>query len=51
MCNLQYICQVQPILRQQTENEYKTVSSDLEKCNKEFEIVFEKVMELEEKMG
>jgi len=36
---------------QQTENEYKTVSGDLEKFNKEYEFVFEKVMELERKMG
>ncbi len=35
----------------QIEMEYKTISSDLVVLNKEYEIVFEKVMELEEKMG
>ncbi|UAY53562.1 ABC-F family ATP-binding cassette domain-containing protein [Ferruginibacter albus] len=34
---------------QQTENEYKAVVIDIGKTNKEYEIVFEKVMELEEK--
>ncbi len=36
---------------QQTETEYKKVASELELLNKEYETVFEKVMELEEKMG
>jgi ATP-binding cassette subfamily F protein 3 len=36
---------------QQTETEYKKTSSELELLNKEYETVFEKVMELEEKMG
>jgi ATP-binding cassette subfamily F protein 3 len=35
----------------QTETAYKKVSNELEALNKEYEIVFEKVMELEEKMG
>ncbi|UEG48926.1 ABC-F family ATP-binding cassette domain-containing protein [Ferruginibacter lapsinanis] len=36
---------------QQTENEYKTISAELNTLNKEYETVFEKVMELEEKIG
>ena len=36
---------------QQTESEYKSVTAELISLNKEYEIVFEKVMELEEKMG
>ena len=36
---------------QQTETEYKSVTTELISLNKEYEIVFEKVMELEEKMG
>jgi ATP-binding cassette subfamily F protein 3 len=36
---------------QQTETEYKTVTSDLDKAGKEYETVFEKLMELEDKMG
>ncbi len=36
---------------QQTESEYKLVTAELISLNKEYEIVFEKVMELEEKMG
>ena len=36
---------------QQTETEYKLVTTELVALNKEYEIVFEKVMELEEKMG
>ena len=36
---------------QQTETEYKSVTTELINLNKEYEIVFEKVMELEEKMG
>lgn len=36
---------------QQTEAAYNRVSSELNLLNKEYEIVFEKVMELEEKMG
>lgn len=36
---------------QQTEAAYNKVSSELGLLNKEYEIVFEKVMELEEKMG
>lgn len=35
----------------QTETDYKKVTNELEALNKEYEIVFEKVMELEEKMG
>ena len=35
----------------QTETDYKKVTNELETLNKEYEIVFEKVMELEEKMG
>jgi len=35
----------------QTETDYKKVANELEALNKEYEIVFEKVMELEEKMG
>jgi ATP-binding cassette subfamily F protein 3 len=35
----------------QTEIAYKNISSELVSLNKEYEIVFEKVMELEEKMG
>ena len=35
----------------QTETAYKKVTSELSTLNKEYEIVFEKVMELEEKMG
>ena len=36
---------------QQTEAAYNRVSSELNLLNKEYESVFEKVMELEEKMG
>ncbi len=36
---------------QLTETEYKSVATELNLLNKEYEIVFEKVMELEEKMG
>jgi ATP-binding cassette subfamily F protein 3 len=36
---------------QQTETEYKTVTTDLDKAAKEYETVFEKLMELEDKMG
>ena len=36
---------------QNTETDYKAVSSEINLLNKEYEIVFEKVMELEEKMG
>jgi ATP-binding cassette subfamily F protein 3 len=36
---------------QQTEAEYKSVTNELSMLNKEYEEVFEKVMELEEKMG
>jgi ATP-binding cassette subfamily F protein 3 len=36
---------------QKTETEYKSVTTELIGLNKEYEIVFEKVMELEEKMG
>ena len=36
---------------QQTETEYKSVTTELIGLNKEYETVFEKVMELEEKMG
>ena len=36
---------------QQTETAYKTLTNDLQQANKEYETVFEKVMELEEKMG
>ena len=36
---------------QQTETDYKLVTAELISLNKEYEIVFEKVMELEEKMG
>jgi ATP-binding cassette subfamily F protein 3 len=35
----------------QTELSYKNITSELVTLNKEYEIVFEKVMELEEKMG
>jgi ATP-binding cassette subfamily F protein 3 len=35
----------------QTETAYKKLGGELETLNKEYEIVFEKVMELEEKMG
>lgn len=35
----------------QTETDYKAASTELEKLNAEYEVVFEKVMELEEKMG
>ena len=35
----------------QTETDYKKLTNELEALNKEYEIVFEKVMELEEKMG
>jgi ATP-binding cassette subfamily F protein 3 len=35
----------------QTETDYKTTAAELEKLNAEYEVVFEKVMELEEKMG
>jgi ATP-binding cassette, subfamily F, member 3 len=35
----------------QTETAYKKISGELESLNKEYETVFEKVMELEEKMG
>ena len=34
-----------------TESSYKKVTDELAALNKEYEIVFEKVMELEEKMG
>ncbi len=36
---------------QQTEKDYKSVTAELAALNKEYETVFEKVMELEEKMG
>ena len=36
---------------QQTETEYKSVTTELIGLNKEYETVFEKVIELEEKMG
>lgn len=36
---------------QQTESEYKKVSDNIQTLSKEYEQVFEKVMELEEKMG
>lgn len=36
---------------QQTETDYKNINTELNTLNKEYEIVFEKVMELEEKMG
>ncbi|MEN9568974.1 MAG: hypothetical protein RL172_205 [Bacteroidota bacterium] len=36
---------------QQTETAYKKVNDELQALNKEYETVFEKVMELEEKMG
>ena len=36
---------------QATEKEYLKISAELENLNKQYEIVFEKVMELEEKMG
>jgi ATP-binding cassette subfamily F protein 3 len=36
---------------QKTETEYKVVTTELSSLNKEYETVFEKVMELEEKMG
>ena len=35
----------------QTETAYKKVTTELSTLNKEYEVVFEKVMELEEKMG
>ena len=35
----------------QTETDYKNASAELKQLNAEYEIVFEKVMELEEKMG
>jgi ATP-binding cassette, subfamily F, member 3 len=35
----------------QTETEYKKITAELNLLNKEYETVFEKVMELEEKMG
>ncbi len=35
----------------QTETDYKITAAELEKQNAEYEVVFEKVMELEEKMG
>ena len=35
----------------QTETDYKTTTAELEKLNAEYEVVFEKVMELEAKMG
>ncbi len=35
----------------QTENDYKNATTELKQLNAEYEIVFEKVMELEEKMG
>lgn len=35
----------------QTETDYKAAGTELEKLNAEYEVVFEKVMELEEKMG
>ena len=35
----------------QTETEYKKITAELDLLNKEYETVFEKVMELEEKMG
>jgi hypothetical protein len=34
----------------QTETDYKIMQEDLLKANNEYEIVFEKVMDLEEKM-
>jgi len=34
----------------QTENAYKANADDLKKTNAEYEIVFEKLMELEEKI-
>jgi ATP-binding cassette, subfamily F, member 3 len=36
---------------QQTETEYKTITVDLDKAGKEYETVFEKLMELEDKMA
>jgi ATP-binding cassette subfamily F protein 3 len=36
---------------QQIETDYKNVTTELSSLNKEYEIVFEKVMDLEEKMG
>ncbi|MGG9971736.1 ribosomal protection-like ABC-F family protein [Ferruginibacter sp. SUN002] len=36
---------------QQTETDYKNISTELSSLNKEYEIVFEKVMELEEKLN
>ncbi|MES2892282.1 MAG: ATP-binding cassette domain-containing protein [Bacteroidota bacterium] len=36
---------------QQTEAEYKSVVSEIKALDKEYEVVFEKVMELEEKLG
>ena len=35
----------------QAENDYKNAAAELKQLNAEYEIVFEKVMELEEKMG
>ena len=35
----------------QTETAYKNTTAELDKLNTEYEVVFEKVMELEEKMG
>ena len=36
---------------QQTETDYKNITTELNVLNKEYEVVFEKVMELEEKMN
>ncbi len=36
---------------QQTEAEYKAVAAEIKSLDKEYEVVFEKVMELEEKIG
>jgi ATP-binding cassette subfamily F protein 3 len=36
---------------QQTETEYKKLTSDLTEINKEYEVVFDKVMELEDQLG
>ncbi len=36
---------------QQTENEYKKINGEISALDKEYEVVFEKVMELEEKLG
>ncbi|HTC01192.1 MAG TPA: ABC-F family ATP-binding cassette domain-containing protein [Ferruginibacter sp.] len=36
---------------QQTETEYKKLTSDLTETNKEYEVVFDKVMELEDQLG